>query len=143
MTKVLATYDPTSYAQAKVKTLWEQAMSSKYEYFLRNKTWSFVPLPLGKNLVGCKWVYKTKFTANRKIEKYRAILVTKGFNQLEGINYNETTAPIAKMNTIRTVLSIDASYKWELHQIYVKSYLLNGYLNEDIYMQHPPSFVFS
>ena len=74
-----------------------------------------------RELVGCKWVYKTKFTIDGRIEKYKAILVAKGFNQLEGIDYNETFAPISKMNTIRTILSIVASYKWELHQMDVKS----------------------
>ena len=61
--------------------------------------------------VGCKWVYKTKFTLEGQIEKYKARLVAKGFNQLDGIDYNETFAPIAKMNTIRTILSIASSYK--------------------------------
>ena len=62
MTKVLATHDPTSYTQAKGKNHWEQAMFSEYDSLLRNKTWSLVPLPLGNKLVGCKWVYKTRFT---------------------------------------------------------------------------------
>ena len=85
--------------------------------------------------VGCKWVYKTKFTAEGQIEKYQARLVAKGFNQLEGIDYNETFAPVAKMNTIRTILSIASSYKWEIHQMDVKSAFLNGDLNEEIYIK--------
>ncbi len=120
MTKVLATNDPTSYAQAKGKPHWEQVMFIEYEYFMKNKIWSLVRLPLGKNLVGWKWVYKTKFTAEWQIEKYKARLVAKGFNQLEGIDYNETVALVAKMNTIRTILSLVASYKWEIHQMDIK-----------------------
>ena len=111
MTKVLATNDPTTYAQAKGKPHWEEVMTVEYDSLMKNKTWSLVPLPSGKNLVCCKWVYKTKFTANKQIEKYKAILVAKGFNQLEGIDYNETFAHVSKMNTIRTILSSVSSYK--------------------------------
>ena len=141
MTKVLAIDDPTSYAQAQGKPQWEQAMIAEYESLMKNKTWSLVPLLIGKDLVGCKWFYKTKFTAKGQIEKYKSRLVAKGFNQLEGIDYNETFSPIAQMNNIRTILSIASSYKWEIHQIDVKSVFLNGDLNEEIYMQQPPGFI--
>ena len=92
------------------------------------------------NLIGCKWVYKTKFTAEGQIEKYKARLVEKGFNQKEGIDYTETFAPIAKMNTIGTILSLVSSYKWEINQMDVKISFLNGDINEDIYMQQPLIF---
>ena len=117
------------------KPQWEQAMTTEYESLMKNKTWSLVPLPIGKNLVVCKWVYKNKFTVKGWIEKYKARLVGKGFNQLEGIDYNEKFSHVAKMNTIRTILSIASSYKWEIHQMDVKSAFLNGDLNEEIYMQ--------
>ena len=70
--------------------------TTEYDSLMKNQTWSLVPLPSGKQLVGCKWVYKTKFTADRQNEKYKARLVAKGFNQLEGIDYNETFALVAK-----------------------------------------------
>ena len=65
-------------------------LCTEYESLLRNKTWSLVFLPLRNNLVCCKWVYKTKFAIGGQIEKYKDTLVIKGFNQLEGIDYNET-----------------------------------------------------
>ena len=105
-------------------------MTIEYESLMKNKTWSLVPLPIGKNLVGCKQVYRTKFTIEGQIEKYKYRLVAKGFNKLEGIDYNETFAPVAKMNTIRTILSIASYYKWEIHQMDVKSVFLNDDLNE-------------
>ena len=116
-------------------------MTAEYDSLMKNKTWSLIPLPLGKNLVGCKWVYKTKFIVDEHIEKDKARLVAKGFNQLEGINYNETFATIAKMNTIRTILSITSYYKWEMHQMDVKSVFLNGNFNEEIYMQQTLGFI--
>ena len=72
-------------------------MPAEYESLMKKNTWSLVPIPIGKNFVGCKWVYKTKFIVEGQIEKYKARLVAKGFNQLEGIDYNETFALIAKM----------------------------------------------
>jgi hypothetical protein len=76
-----------------------------------------------------------------RLKNIKARLVAKGFSQQEGIDYNETFAPVAKMNTIRTIISLVASYQWELHQMDVKSVFLNGDLHEDIYMQQPPGFI--
>ena len=111
MTKFLAIDDPTTYAQGNGKPHWEPVMNAEYDSLMKNKAWSLAPLPLGKKLVGCKWVYKTKFTTEGQIEKYKSRLVAKGLNQHEGIDYNETFSPVSKMNTIRTILSIDSSYK--------------------------------
>jgi hypothetical protein len=141
MTKLLATDDPTTYVQAKGHPHWEQTMIVEYESLIKNKTWTLVPLPPRKNLIGCKWVYKTKFTAEGQIEKYKARLAAKGFDQQEGIDYNETFSHVPKMNTIRTILYLVASYKWEIRQMDVKSTFLNGDLNEDIYMKQPHGFV--
>jgi hypothetical protein len=71
----------------------------------------------------------------------RLDLVSKGFSQVEGIDYNETFSPIAKMNSIHLVLSLAISHKWEVHQMDVKSSLLHGYFQEEIYMKHPPRYV--
>jgi len=111
MTKFLAIDDPTSYAKAKDKPEWEQAMTVEYDSLIKNKTWTLVPLPLGKNLVGYKWIYKTKFTSDGQIEKHKSRLVAKCFSQQESIDYNETFACVAKINTTRTILYRVASYK--------------------------------
>jgi hypothetical protein len=62
VTKFLSTNYPSTYAQAKDKHGWEKSMTTEYDSLMNNKTWTLVPLPYGKNLVGCKWIYKTKFT---------------------------------------------------------------------------------
>lgn len=141
MTNVLGTDDPGTYAQAKGNPHWEQDMSAKYESLLRSNIWSLVPLPLGNNIVRCKWVYKTKFTAEGQIEKYKARLVAKGFNPLEGIDYNQTFSLFAKMNTLRTIVSLATSFKWEIHKKDVKSAFLNGDLTKEIYIQQPLGFI--
>ena len=68
-------------------------------------------------------------------------MVSKGFSQVEGIDYNETFAPVAKMNSIYLVFSLAALHNWEVHQMDVKSFFLHGYLHEEIYMEQPHGYV--
>ena len=99
-----------------------------------------VDLPPGRKLVQCKWVFKTKFAADGLPLKYNAILVGKGYSQVHGIDYNETFAPVEKMDSIR--LANHCSFKqWEVHQMDVKCVFLNGDLTKEIYMQKPQGFV--
>eukprot|EP00253_Pinus_taeda_P012136 PITA_12136 len=116
-------------------------MNEEYHSLLANDTWDLVPLPKGRKLVRCKWVYRTKYGPDGKVDKHKARLFAKGFSQVEGIDYTETFSPVAKMNSIRLVLSLAASLKWEVHQMYVKSAFLHGDLHEEIYMEQPIGFI--
>ena len=100
-----------------------------------------VPLPKGRKLVRCKWVYRTKYALDGSVERLKERLVAKGFSQVEGIDYNETFAPVAKMSSICLVLSLAALHNWEFHQMDVKSAFLHGDLHEEIYMEQPPGYV--
>jgi hypothetical protein len=113
-------------------------MKKEYKSLLSNDTWDLVPLPKDKKLVRCKWVYRTKYRPDGKVDKRRDRLVAKGFSQVEGIEYTETFAPVAKMNSIHLVV---ASYQWEVHQMDVKYAFLQGDLHEEIYMEQPPGFI--
>eukprot|EP00253_Pinus_taeda_P020809 PITA_20809 len=95
----------------------------------------------GRKLVRCKWVYRTKYGPDGKVDKHKARLVAKGFSQVEGIDYTENFSPVAKMNSDRLVLSLAASFKWEVHQMDVKSAFLHGDLHEEIYMEQPIGFI--
>eukprot|EP00253_Pinus_taeda_P021612 PITA_21612 len=112
-------------------------MNEEYRSLLANDTWDLVPLPKGQKLVRCKWVYRTKYGPDGKVDNHKARLVAKGFSQVEGIDYTETFSPVAKMNSIRLVFSLAASLKWEVHQMDVKSAFLHGDLHEEIYMEQP------
>ena len=97
-------------------------------------------LPPGRKLVQCKWVFKTKFSADGSPLKYKVRLVAKGYSQVHGIDYNETFTPVAKMDSIRIALAIAASKQWEVHHMDMKCAFLNGNITEDIYMQQPQDF---
>ena len=115
-------------------------MNMEMEALEKNKTWELVKLPEGKKPVGCKWVYTVKYKADGSIERYKARLVAKGYTQTYGIDYLETFAPVAKMNTVRLLLSLAANYGWDLQQFDVKNAFLHGELDEEIYMEVPPGF---
>ena len=91
-----------------------------------NETWDLVKLPKGKNVIGCKWVYKVKHNANGSVSRYKARLVAKGYAQMQGVDYEETFAPVEKMTTIRTLLAVSAAQKRKLHHMDVK----NAFLQE-------------
>ncbi|XP_070662223.1 uncharacterized mitochondrial protein AtMg00820-like [Malus domestica] len=91
-----------------------------------NRTWSVVKLLEGKKSVGSRWVYKTKFNSDGTIERHKARLVARGFTQTYGLNYKETFAPVAKMNTVRVILSVIVNKSWPLYQTDVKNAFCMG-----------------
>ena len=117
MAQVPEKIDPKTFEEASGHQDWDEAMNEEYRSLLANDTWDLVPLPKGRKLVRCRWVYKTKFGPDGKVDRHKAHLVAKGFSQVEGIDYIETFSPVVKMNSICLVLSLATSFKWEVHQI--------------------------
>ena len=97
-----------------------------------------VKLPVGKKTVGFKWVFTVKFKADGLVERYKARLVAQGYTQTFGIDYQETFALVAKINTIQILFSLAVNLDWPLHQFDVKNAFLHGNLKEEVYMDIPP-----
>nr|CAN76639.1 hypothetical protein VITISV_027481 [Vitis vinifera] len=119
---------------------WKDAMREEMSALQKNKTWEIVERPKGKNIIDCKWIFTLKYKAGGSLERHKARLVAKGYTQTYGVDYQETFALIAKMNTVRILLSLAAHYNWQLLQYDVKNVFLHGDLDEEIYMNIPPGF---
>eukprot|EP00253_Pinus_taeda_P035070 PITA_35070 len=141
MSKILNIVEPLNYEEASRSDEWRVAMHEEMESIYRNHTWDLVELPEGKTPIGCKWLYKPKINADGIVEKFKARLVAKGYSQQEGIDFDDTFAPVAKLNTIRMLICLATKHKWKLHQLDVKSAFLNGELKEEIYLVQPHGFV--
>ena len=115
-------------------------MSTKMEALEKNRTWEKVELPKRKYLIRYKWVFTMKYKVDKSIERYKLKLIVKGYSQTYVVDYLETFAPIAKMNTIRLLLSLVVNFEWSLQQFDVKNAFLHGDLEEEIYMEVPPRF---
>ena len=133
--------EPRNFEEAINQPVWYKAMEEEFQALEKNDTWTIVPLPKNKKPVGCKWVYKIKYQSDGSIERYKARLVAKGYTQTYGIDYQETFAPVAKMNTIRILFSIAVNNGWNLYQMDVKNAFLQGTLEEEVYMTLPPGHV--
>ncbi|RVW37266.1 Retrovirus-related Pol polyprotein from transposon TNT 1-94 [Vitis vinifera] len=113
---------------------WKAVVDEEVRELEKNGTWEITDLPRGKKPVGCKWIFTIKYKADGNVDRYKARLVAKGFTQSYGIDYQETFAPVAKLNTVRVLLSLAANLDWSLHQLDVKNVFLNGDLEEEVYM---------
>jgi len=131
---------PRDWKQAKQDPKWHEAMVEELRALEKNKTWELVKLPAGKKAISCKWVFTIKQNPEGKVERYKARLVARGYSQTYGIDYDETFAPVAKMGTVRILISCAANFGWPLHQLDVKNAFLHGDLQEEVYMEIPPGF---
>ena len=130
-------FEPSFYHQAVKFSHWRQAMSEELQAMDSNQTWTIVSLPLNKHTIGCHWVYKIKYKPNGEVDCYKARLVAKGYTQQAGIDFHDTFSPVAKLTTVRVLLSIAAAKGWSLLQLDVNNAFLNGDLFEEVYMDIP------
>ncbi|KAL0444284.1 UNVERIFIED_CONTAM: Retrovirus-related Pol polyprotein from transposon TNT 1-94 [Sesamum latifolium] len=135
--------DPKTYGEAMSdidSDKWLEAMKSEMDSMGSNQIWTLVDPPNGVRPVGCKWVYKCKLGANREVTAFKARLVAKGYTQRPGVDFEETYSPVAMAKSIRILLAIAAWYDYEIWQMDVKTAFLNGFVEEEIFMDQPEGF---
>jgi len=92
------------------------------------------------NIIGTKWVYRNKMDEHGIIKRNKSRLVAKGYDQEERIDYDETYAPVARLEAVRLFLAYSYIKGFRLFQMDVKSVFLNGYINEEVFVSQPPEF---
>ncbi|KAJ0441172.1 putative RNA-directed DNA polymerase [Helianthus annuus] len=132
--------DPTSFEEAIKEDKWKKAMECEIDSIERNQAWELVKAPNGVKPIGVKWVYKTKLNERGQVDKYKARLVVKGYAQRKGVDYEEVFAPVARWDTIRTLLALAAQKSWVVYQLDVKSAFLHGELKENVFVTQPQGF---
>ena len=135
----VAVLEPAGYWDAKEDPKWSAAMQEEEELVMidKNQTWELVERPEHRKVIGVKWVFRTKLNADGSINKHKARLVVKGYAQIFGVDFFDTFAPVARQDTIRMLLAIAAQKGWKICQLDVKSAFLNGFLEEEIYVEQP------
>ena len=131
-------YVPRSYEEAMELEVWRNSVGDEIKAMITNDTWYESELPKGKKAVSSKWVFTIKFLPNGKVERCKTRLVARGFTQTYGEDYVDTFAPVAKLHTIRILLSLATNLEWELWQMDVKNAFLQGELEDEVYMHPPP-----
>ena len=120
---------------------WKQALEAEYNSLIDNETWELVPPPESSNIVGSKWVLKTKRDANGNINRHKARLVAQGYSQKQEVDYEEVFSPVARYSSIRTLLALANAQNLEVLQMDVKTAFLNGSIKHDIYVSQPEGFI--
>ncbi|WZY77861.1 hypothetical protein YC2023_024245 [Brassica napus] len=129
---------PRSYEEAMKHKVWRDSVGDERDAMIRNDTWYESELPKGKKAVSSRWIFTIKYLANGEIDRRKTRLVARGFTQTYGEDYIDTFAPVAKLHTIRIVLSIATNLEWDLWQMDVKNAFLQGELEDEVYMHPPP-----
>ncbi|GKD04526.1 retrovirus-related pol polyprotein from transposon TNT 1-94, partial [Tanacetum coccineum] len=132
---------PKNVKEAIQDESWIMAMQEELNQFKINDVWSLIPPPDNQTIIGTKWVFKNKLDENGVVSKNKARLVAQGYNQQEGIDFDETYAPVATLESIRILLAYACVHNFKLFQMDVKSAFLNDFINEEVYVAQPLGFV--
>ncbi|CAM8966101.1 unnamed protein product [Rhodiola kirilowii] len=136
----ISSIEPKNIKEAINDEYWVVAMQEELGEFQRNDVWDLVPRPENVNIIGTKWIFKNKSDEQGNITRNKARLVAQGYTQIEGVDFDETFAPVARLEAIRLLLALACHLKFKLFQMDVKSAFLNGVLNEEVYVAQPKGF---
>ena len=136
----VSSIEPKKIDKALKDVDWVNAMHEELNNFTRNQVWELVERPKDHNVIGTKWVFRNKQDQDGIVIRNKARLVAQGYTQVEGLNFRETYAPVARLEAIRILLAYACAHNIKLYQMDVKSAFLNGYINELVYVEQPPGF---
>ncbi|GJX21240.1 retrovirus-related pol polyprotein from transposon TNT 1-94 [Tanacetum coccineum] len=137
----ISTIEPKNVNEALGDESWIVAMQEELNQFIANDVWELVPQPKNMTVIGTKWVFRNKLDENGIVSRNKARLVAQGYNQQEGIDYDETYAPVARLELIRILLAYACALDFKLFQMDIKSAFLNSFINEEVYVAQPPGFI--
>lgn len=141
-TNFLSLIEPKKIGEALEDLHWIVAMQEELNQFERNHVWDLVPRPSGiKEPNGTRWVFRNKVDEDGVVIRDKARLVAQGYCQSKGIDYDETFAPVARLEAIRIFLAFAANQDFRVYQMDVKSAFLNGEIEQEVYVKQPPGFV--
>ncbi|GKC27792.1 retrovirus-related pol polyprotein from transposon TNT 1-94 [Tanacetum coccineum] len=136
----LSVEEPKKVSEALQHPGWVDAMQDELNQFAKNKVWTLVPTPYGKTIIGSKWVFRNKRDETGIVIENKARLIAQGYNQQEGIDYDETFALVVRLEAIRIFLVFATYMNFIVYQMDVKIAFLNGKLKEEVYVKQPPGF---
>ena len=137
---LLLNEEPSDYSEAVEQKVWREACDEEITSIVKNNTWDLVDLPPGAKAIGLKWIFKIKRNSDGTINKHKSRLVAKGYIQRHGIDYEEVFAPVARIETVRLIISLAASNGWQVHHLDVKTAFLHGDLRENVYVSQPEGY---
>ena len=120
--------------------MWQKAMTEEIECLESMGIWETTPLPADRKAISCKWVYWVKRDADGNPMCYKARLVARGLMQVHGLDYDETYAPVMRLEMIQLLLGVAVARNWNICQVDIKSAYLYGDLDEEIYMKPLPNY---
>ena len=130
--------EPNKIGEALQDTYWIIAMEEELNQFERIKVWHLVPKPANKTIIGTKWMFRNKLDEYGTVTRNKARLVVQGYNQEEGIDYDETFAPVSRLEAIRLLIAFASHMEFTLYQMDVKSAFLDGLLKEEVFVKKKP-----
>jgi hypothetical protein len=136
----VSSVEPKKIDEALKDVDWVNAMHEEPNNFKRNQIWELVEMPKGHNVIGTKWIFYNKQDQDGIVVRNKVRLVAQDYTQVEGLDFRETYAPVARLEAIMILLAYACAHNIKLYQMDVKSTFLNGYINEEVYVKQPLSF---
>ena len=123
----LAQFKPNKVEEALKDENWVESMHQELHQFVRNDVWELVPRPKDTHVIGTKWIFKNKTDEYGEVVRNKSRLVDQGYTQVEGIDFDKSFAPVARLESIQILLSVACIMNFKLYQMDVKSAFLNGF----------------